>query len=181
MRDQIINFNFRLLHYRYRLVKEWNFPNVVFPHWHCYWTGDRRGGSIHCDGNTWQLGRENLILIAPGALIESRNRRPFMQLYFHFNLNIPFAIVPPGVYTVKNDPCMMELIHKTCSLAANDNASKPLLPLELGALIYHAVMQLPLDTFVQKPTLAPKIKQTADYLRKNYIQHVSNADLAEKV
>jgi len=181
MHEQIINFNFQLLNYRYMLAREWNFSNVIFPHWHCYWTADHSGGSIHCDGNVWPLDPENLIMIAPGTLIESRNRHPFMQLYCHFCLDIPFVIVPTGVYSVKNDPWMMELIHKICNLATNNNASKSLLPLEVGSFIYHAVTQLPFDTFAQKPNILPKIKQTVDYLRKNYTQHISNTTLAKKI
>jgi AraC-like DNA-binding protein len=177
MNHERVDFKFTLLEYEGLYLTEWDYSEVRFPFWHLYWAKESDCGLISCENGRLALGPDYFLLVSPDTIISSHLKRPFYQFYCHFTLNIPYFIVPKGIFNIKMDSLDKEFL-KSAEEVNPLNMTSFKKPLEIGRLVYNAIMRLPLDTFNPKPVLENRIVDLLEHMERNISQNLTNDKLA---
>jgi AraC-like DNA-binding protein len=188
-------------------MEEWKSQHMSFPYWRLYW--NRTSGGYVVYKRKIILEPDQLFLIPPntpfasemdppstskspyslkGGWIESREMEAekisegcMLHLFVHFTLGYPWDMVHPEVYAFPASDKQQELVHSLTSRLIRDGVHfEPVGSMEIYALIFSLLNQLPPDTW-QRKTLDARVARGIRYLETHIGRpDIRNAELARE-
>lgn len=93
-------------------ASKWNFNQVSAPYWRLYWN-DKPGAVMIAGARRYYLKPRVLALVPPHAVFSTRNRRPALHFYIHFQLLQPMLTVQSRIMLAQLRPEGRALLRAT--------------------------------------------------------------------
>jgi AraC-like DNA-binding protein len=186
---------------RYWKLAEWELNNLSFPFWRLYYNS-LPGAEIVFSDNCYSLQSDQLFLIPPytsfstqlkkragerlnGSRMTSEDQLYHLKaqgmvdhLFIHFNLGFQADQLNPGIYQLKTNTGIQQMLDKIKQATVRDNSwfgqSTTLL---LYELIIQMVNQIPTERW-KNTKFDYRVMKVIDYIEKHFNEKISNDSLA---
>ncbi len=189
----------------YWMILEWECNNLASPFWRLYYNtmGD---ASVIYKGVTTPLSPDRIILIPPNTpfstrlkgvnendqerhirkkinrwdeLEQMRESQASDQLFIHFNLNNPFDLIEPGIYSFPVSDLEEALLHTIKDYCIRGNHAFDCNSCAtISCLLFSLIKEIPHELW-EKPKLDKRVFLAISYIEKHLEERLSNKTLSD--
>ncbi len=194
----------KILCCRYWLLSIWDCHDLAFPFWRIYWNKNP-GGVIKFNEKVFEMKTDKIYIIPPftafstsfaknhhykqGIHVKGRHlntsdddetlaEKFLLHLFIHFNLEVPFENVLPGIFTVDMTHGLMEKFTYLCSSLKKENTFFYVTyTLKLQALIKLVLSNIGKELF-STLRIDYRILKAIRYVENNISEKLTNSKIA---
>ncbi len=142
--------------WQFLFLADWSIQWPIRPFWRLYWN-DASGATLSCDGETFSLEPEQVVILPPYSFFSSQLVRPVNHFFIHFMTGPRFADLERRVALLP----VPEMLHTI--IRSDDPAERQ--ELRLFALLFEVLAELPRRrNAVERESMDPRIQKAISRL-----------------
>lgn len=158
-------------------IYPWIQENLHTPFWRCYWNVTP-GGRLRAAGAEVELFTDRIYIIPGNFRFSTFAAQPFEQFYIHFSMPENYIVPGDDILTVPLRPHWKQLWREWEKQERSGEPSRFRREVAAGAILAEALLELPNDLIVTRPSRSPMTERALELLRREIAAPRSNPELA---